>query len=113
MRFGLGLTEIAGLIPHHSALNDVVRRGLSAAGMQFMLEPSGLERGDGKRPDEIIAYHYSRDCFLIWDAACVNASASSNLIRATLAAGPVVDAAEVRKNAILFIIIHKAYWSVD
>ena len=64
-----------------------------------MLEPSGLDRGDGKRPDGITAYPYSRGRCLIWDATCVNTFTSSNLIRAALAAGSVADAAEVRKIA--------------
>ena len=46
----------AGRIPRHSALNDVVRRGLFAAGIPSMLEPSGLDHGDGKRPDGIAVY---------------------------------------------------------
>ena len=83
----------AGRIPRYSALNDVVRRGLSAAGIPSMLEPSGLDRSDGKRPDGITVY--SRGRCLICDATC----ASSNLIRAALAAGSVADAAEVRKIA--------------
>ena len=45
-------------IPRHSALSDVVRRGLSAAGIPSMFEPSGLDRGDGKRPDGITVYPY-------------------------------------------------------
>ena len=85
----------AGRIPRHSALNDVVRRGLFAAGIPSMLEPSGLDRGDEKRPDGITVYPYSRGRCLIWDATCVNTFASSNIIRAALAAGS--DAAEVRK----------------
>ena len=32
-----------GRIPRHSALSDVVRLGLSAAGIPSMLEPSGLD----------------------------------------------------------------------
>ena len=84
----------AGHIPRHSALNDVVRRGLSAAEIPTMLEPSGLDRGDGKRPDGITVYPYSRGHCLIWDATYVNTFVSSNLIRA---AGSVADAAEVRK----------------
>ena len=64
-----------------------------------MLEPSGLDRGDGKRPDGITVYPYSRGRCLIWDATCVNTFASSNLIQAALAAGSVADAAEVRKIA--------------
>ena len=34
----------AGRIPRHSAINDVVRRGLSAAGIPSILEPSSLDR---------------------------------------------------------------------
>ena len=45
-------------IPRHSAINDVVRCGLSAAGIPSLLEPSILDRGDGKRPDGITVYHY-------------------------------------------------------
>ena len=89
----------AGRNPRHSALNDVVRRGLSAAGIPSMLEPSGLDRGDGKRPDGITVYPYSRGRCLIWEATCVNTFASSNIIRAAFAAGSVADAAEVRKIA--------------
>ena len=83
----------------HSALNDVVRRGLSAAGIPSMLEPSGHDRGDGKRPDGITVYPYSRSRCLIWDTTCVNTFASSKLIRAALATGSVADAAEVSKIA--------------
>ena len=78
----------AGRIPRHSALNDFVRRGLSAAGIPSMLEPSGLDRGHGKRPDGITVYPYSRGRCLIWDATCVNTFASTNIIRAALALDP-------------------------
>ena len=81
------------------AITDVVRRGLSAAGIPPMLEPSGLDRGDGTRPDGITVYPYSRGRCLIWDATCVNTFASSELIRVAFAAGSVADAAEVRKIA--------------
>ena len=89
----------AGRIPRHSALSNVVRRGLSAAGILSMLEQSGLDRGDGKRPEGITMYPYSRGRCLNWDAPCVNTFTPSNLIRAALAAGSVADAAEVRKIA--------------
>ena len=64
-----------------------------------MLEPSGLDRTDRKRTDGITVYPYSRGRCLIWDTTCVNTFASSNLIRAALAAGSVADATEVRKIA--------------
>ena len=79
--------------------DDVVRRGPSAAGIMPMLGSSGIDHGDGKRPGQITVHPYSRGRCLIWDATCVNTFASSNLIRAALAAGSVADAAEVRKIA--------------
>ena len=81
----------AGRIPCHSALSDVVRRGLSAAGLPSMLEPSGFDSGDGKRPDGITVYPYSCGRCLIWDATCVNTFAFSILIQAALAAVSVAD----------------------
>ena len=54
-------------IPRHSALSDIVRRGLSAAGIPSMLKPSGHDRDDGKRPNGITVYPYSCDRCLIWD----------------------------------------------
>ena len=54
-------------IPRHFALNDVVRRGFSAADITSKLEPSGLDRGYGKRPDRITVYPYSHVRCLIWD----------------------------------------------
>ena len=88
----------AGRIPRHSALSDVGRRGLSAAGIPSMLEPSGLDCGDGKRPDGTTVYPYSRGRCLIWDATCVNTFASSNYLRAAIAAGSVADALKSRKS---------------
>ena len=64
-----------------------------------MLEPCGLDRGVKERQNGITVHPYSRCRCLIWDATCVNTFASSNLIRAALAARSVADAAEVRKIA--------------
>ena len=89
----------AGRIPRHSDLNDVVRRGLSAAGIPSMFELSDLDRGYGKRPHGITAYPYSRGRCLIWDATCVITYVSTNQIRAAFAGESVADAAEVEKNA--------------
>ena len=38
----------AGRIPRHSALNDVIKRTLDSAGLHSILEPIGLDRGDGR-----------------------------------------------------------------
>ena len=49
----------AARIPRHSTLSGVVRRDLSAARIRSMLEPSRLDRSDGKRPDGITVCPYS------------------------------------------------------
>ena len=89
----------AGRIHRHSALRDVVRCGLSAAGILFMHEPSGIDCVDGKRLDGITAKPCSHGRCPNWDAKCVNILDSLKLTRAALAAGCVADAAEVRKIA--------------
>ena len=83
----------AGRVPRHSAINDDVRQGLSAAGIPSILETSGLNRGAGKRPDGITVHSDSCERCLIWDATCVNTFASSNQTRAALAYGSIADAA--------------------
>merc|ERR1711942_620309 len=42
-----------GRHPRHAAMNDIICWALKAAGMPAILEPVGLNRGDGKRPDGI------------------------------------------------------------
>ena len=44
-------------IMRHSALNDIIHRSLSAAGVPSRLDPPGLLQSDGKRPDGITLVH--------------------------------------------------------
>ena len=53
---------------HH----DIIKRALSSAGFNAVLEPVGLDRGDGKHPDGITVFPFSRRKCLIWDSTCVN-----------------------------------------
>ena len=86
-----------GRIPRHSAISDVVRRGISAAGIPSMLEPSCLDRGDGKRSDGITFFR-----FLTWRLSHQGRYVCQHVFifePNTHAAGSVADAAEVRKIA--------------
>ena len=54
--FALGLHGFScrsseGQHMRHSALNDIIHRSLSAAGIPLRLEPPGLLQSDGQRPD--------------------------------------------------------------
>ena len=46
---------------HHSALNDIVHRALSSTRIPSRLEPSGISRSDGKRPDGITLVPWERE----------------------------------------------------
>ena len=61
----------AGRLPRHSALNDI-KRALSSAGFNAVLEPVGLDRGDGKRPDGMTMFPFSMEKCLISDSTCVD-----------------------------------------
>ena len=56
----------AGCLPRYSALNDIIKRALSSAGFNAVLEPVGLDRGDGKHPDGMTVFPFSRGKCLIW-----------------------------------------------
>ena len=50
---GLSCRSSEGRHHRHAALNDIVHRTLTSAKIPARLEPSGLQRSDGKRPDGI------------------------------------------------------------
>lgn len=89
----------AGRFPRHSALNDIIKRGLGAAGFPSQLEPVGLDRGDGKRPDGITLFPFKSGKSLIWDATCTCTFSSSNLVSSAIAPGSAAASAEISKVA--------------
>ena len=58
------------LVAHfrHATINDIIHHILSAAGILAQLEPPGLSRSDGKRPDgkSLVPWESGRP--LVWDA---------------------------------------------
>jgi hypothetical protein len=88
----------AGRFPRHAALNDVVKRALQSAGLPSILEPAGLDRGDGKRPDGMTIFPYSNGRCLVWDATCVDTFASTNIINSAVNPSSAAEAAEGAKK---------------
>ncbi|MPC76404.1 hypothetical protein E2C01_070814 [Portunus trituberculatus] len=88
-----------GRLPDLAALNDVVYRPLGAAGIvpPPPLEPQGLDRGDGRRPDRSTVFLFRRGRIFMWDATCVN-TCSTLINDRALAAGAAASAAEHRKH---------------
>ena len=88
----------AGRFPRHAALNDVILRALRRAGVPAVLEPSGLDRGDGKRPDGITLIPYANGKSLCWDATCVNTFGEGTLNNSAMHSGSSALAAEEAKR---------------
>ena len=95
---GLSCKYSAGRHPRHAALNDVVRRALQSAGIPSILEPVGIDRGDGKRPDGVSVFPFSSGKCLCWDATCVDTFAESHLNSSAVAARSAANAAEEGKR---------------
>ena len=66
--------------------------------MPALLEPHGIDRGDGKRPDGMTIFPFTRGQCLIWDATCVNTYANSRLASAAGKAGAAAGDAEAEKR---------------
>ena len=88
----------AGRLPRHSSLNDIIKHALSSAGFNAVLEPVGLDRGDGKRPDGMTVFPFSRGKCLIWDCTCVDSFSPSALSLTATEPGSASRSAEDRKN---------------
>ena len=70
---------------------------LSSAKVPSRLEPSGLYRSDGKRPDGITIVPWKNGKLLVWDATCPDTYAPSYSALATRESGAVAAQAEERK----------------
>uniref|UniRef100_A0A1X7TN01 Uncharacterized protein n=1 Tax=Amphimedon queenslandica TaxID=400682 RepID=A0A1X7TN01_AMPQE len=81
----------------HDAVNEVVHRALSSAGISSTLEPSGLSCSDGKRHDGMTLIPWENGKPLLWDATVPDSLAVSYRSQAIAATGAVAAFAESRK----------------
>ena len=88
----------AGQFPRHSAINNIIKRSLDTAGLHSILEPVGLDRGDGRRPDGVTSFPFKGGKALAWDATCTDSFSASNLYSTILNPGSASSAAEDLKR---------------
>ena len=96
---GLSCPKSAGRHARHGNLNDVLRRAFSAAGLESVLEPTGLDRGERRRPDGITLFPFSRGKNLVWDATCSDTFSATSVIQSALSPGSAARCAEERKRS--------------
>ena len=91
---GLSCAWSEGRHSRHGAINNIIHHSLLAAKIPSRLEPTGLSRSDGKRPDSMTLIPWSSGRFLVWDATCMDTFAPSNLPVAVTRTGAVAERAE-------------------
>ena len=75
----LSCAKSAGRHPRHFQINDILERALISAGHPSILEPSGLHRSDGKRPDGLTLIPWSRGQSLLLHVTCMDTLVPSHL----------------------------------
>ena len=74
---GLSCRLAHGRQARHHALNDLLWRALSSAGVPSTKEPVGLLRSDGKRPDGLTLIPWSAGKAVTWDVTVIHCLADS------------------------------------
>jgi len=97
-RHGLSCKNSKGWIPGHDDVNNIFSHAFSSAGVPNVLQPPGISRDDGKRPDGMTLIPWSRGKSLIWDVTVRDTLAQSYLSISSTKAGAVADQAERRKH---------------
>ncbi len=82
-RHALSCKKSVGRHQHHAAINDIIKPGLISAHISSRLEPTGLMRSDGKRPDGATLTPWKSEYLLVWEATCPDTLAASYRTHAT------------------------------
>jgi len=95
---GLSSRKSVGRGARDTDINSIVKTSLSSAEIPNRLEPRGLARDDGKRPDGVTSMSWKNGRCLIWDVACPDTPPARYLYKAVTSPGVVATEAEKRKR---------------
>ncbi|XP_059062408.1 uncharacterized protein LOC131855180 [Achroia grisella] len=95
---GLSCMRSAGRIPRHAMINTIIHRALATAQIPAVLEPSGIVREDGKRPDGMTLVPWKLGKCLVWDATCVDTLAPSHVSGSSSRPGTAATQAAILKR---------------
>ncbi len=76
---GLSCKFCKGRHSRHTEGNTIIAQALSLAGYPSTMEPNGLSRNDGKRPDGMTLVPWTKGLSVIWDFTCVDSLAPSRI----------------------------------
>ena len=96
---GLSCKKSSGRFLRHSLANDIIARSLRSADTPVTLEPTGMVRSDGKKPDGVTMIPWSRGRTLVWDFTRPDTVAPSRVHQTSLATSVAASDAESKKLA--------------
>jgi hypothetical protein len=64
---GLSCFKSSGRFSRHTEINSIINRSLTSIHVNSTLEPNGLSRDDGKRPDGMTLVPWIKGQPLVWD----------------------------------------------
>ena len=91
--------QVPSKIARHQAINDVIARAITAAGVPVTKQPVGLTRLDCKRPDRLTLIPWQGGKPLTWDVMVVSTLADSYLHSKSHSASSAAETASFRKES--------------
>jgi hypothetical protein len=74
---GLSCFKSSGRFSRHTEINSIINRSLTSIHVNSTLEPNGLSRDDGKRPDGMTLVPWIKGQPVVWDVTVVDTLADS------------------------------------
>ena len=93
----LSCRQSGGRFHRHATVNVIIQQAFTAAAIPVRLEPAGLSRSDGKRPDGVTIVPWECGRCAVWDFTCPDTLAPSYRSAAASDPGAVAALAESRK----------------
>lgn len=94
---GLSCRLNAGRFSRHTALNHLLKKTLQKCNIPTILEPRGLSRSDGKRPDGMTLCPWKHGKALVWDVTVTDTYCGSQVMGSAESAGTAAAKAEELK----------------
>jgi hypothetical protein len=95
---GLSCSKSSGRFSRHTEINSIINRSLTSIHVNSTLEPNGLSRDDGKRPDGMTLIPWNKGQPLVWDVTVVDTLADSYVLKTSEVSGFAAEMACKRKH---------------
>jgi hypothetical protein len=95
---GLSCSKSSGRFSRYTEINSIINRSLTSTHVNSTLEPNGLSRDDGKRPDGMTLVPWIKGQPLVWDVTVVDTLADSYVLKTSVVSGFAAEMACKHKH---------------